>query len=122
MSMSRPCKKCGSEAFRTEQKIFKNGTEHIARYCLKCESFIDYAAKEIPPGMFVMPYGRHKGKPLSWIVQNDRDYAEWLKANVTSETMRFRVEAVLEEFTWTPLTSVIAKTLLDASNQWETKS
>ena len=72
--------------------------------------------------MFVMPYGRHKGKPLSWIVQNDRDYAEWLKANVTSETMRFRVEGSAGRIYVDAAYERDCKTLLDASNQREAKS
>ena len=68
----RPCRKCGCIAYRTVGKEFKDGTNHIARYCLDCDAFIDYAAQEIPAAMFVMPYGKYKGRSLAEIVGSDR--------------------------------------------------
>lgn len=84
----RPCRKCGSVAFKTRQHIHKNGTEHIRRECAECNAYIDNAAQEFPPGMFVMPFGKHQGKSLDWIVENDRAYVDWFmktpkKANIS---------------------------------------
>jgi len=94
----RACKRCDSVAFRTENKTFKNGTEHIARFCLCCGAFMDYAAKEFPDGMFVMPFGRHRGKSLDWILENERDYAVWLasieKGSVSKRMQRLLTESV----------------------------
>ena len=93
---SRPCKKCGVDAFRIETKLFKNGTEHMARYCLQCGAFNDYAAKEIPPGMFLMPYGKYRGSSLQQIYEMDRDYLFWLGAN-SGPSIRKRCVAVVAQ-------------------------
>lgn len=93
----RLCKKCGSPSFRLEQVTFKNGSEHLKRICNQCEAFNDYAAKEIPPGMFLLPFGKYKGKPLDWIVFNDRGYAEWLWNNLKSKTIVARLEEVFAD-------------------------
>ena len=92
----KQCRKCGADSFRIESKTFSNGTEHLARYCNQCGRFADYAAKEIPPGMFIMPFGKYKGQSVQSVVVNDREYAEWLSER-TQPALRARIERVIFE-------------------------
>lgn len=92
----RPCRKCGSIAFRTEGVTFKDGTEHIKRICLECESFIDYAMKEMPEEMFVMPFGKYKGLSLAQLVEQDAAYARWLLREKKGSSIAIRIKIILK--------------------------
>lgn len=93
----RVCKNCKSPSFRTENKTFKNGSEHIARYCLQCGAFNDYAAKEFPAAMFVMPFGKYKGLSLQQVVDKDRGYAQWMANVQGGKVLGKRLREVMRE-------------------------
>lgn len=95
--MTRSCKKCGSVAFRIEQKKFKNGSEHLARYCLECNAFIDYARNEVPSSFYLMPFGKHQGKPLSHIVESDPAYARWVCRSFPGKIISKRMQEAIDE-------------------------
>ena len=93
---TRPCDNCGSTFYRFTHHEFKNKTIHLRRSCGECGKFLDWAAKETPPGTFVMPFGKHKGKRVEWICQNDVGYAAWAMQSL-QPTMRKRFQAVFRK-------------------------
>ena len=108
----RPCRRCGDISFYMREVTFKDGTVHVARYCNQFQHFLDYAAKEMPPGMFVMPYGKHKGVSLQAIFEKDRGYANWLCEHA-SPSIRKRMQTVMGEFAAERMDAFI-----EQSRQW----
>jgi len=46
---------------------------------------------------FKMPQGKHKGRSMRWIVENDAPYAEWCVENMNSAWIRNKFIELFEE-------------------------
>jgi hypothetical protein len=73
MEQEVQCKKCGSvDNYRTEPS-----GDHIKAICLKCDSYIKFLSQ--PNKEFLMPFGKHKGKPLESLKsEEDVKYLNWM--------------------------------------------
>jgi len=72
IGVPRPCGKCGSF-----QRTKRRKGPHLGEYC-ECGHLLRWVPKEITLERaleFVMPFGKHKGKPLKDI---DDEYLDWL--------------------------------------------
>lgn len=74
------CKYCNHDEFYFEEKIFSNGTKHIAQICRQCNTHQKYVAQNNP--LEVMPFGKYKGQKFSEIM--DKGYLRWLLENLKS--------------------------------------
>lgn len=43
------------------------------------------------------PFGKYKGKTFEWVVENDRNYAEWAANNMNNAAIKKAVQEALEE-------------------------
>ena len=66
------CPKCESSQTTEAPQTFKNGLVHIRVTCAGCKSFLGWKPQNKP---LVMPFGKHKGKPLELIPDS---YLDWL--------------------------------------------
>lgn len=89
------CKYCDNEEMSIKEVIFKNGTKHLERKCVKCGRQNGYAPKDIDPNDWRLPFGKYKGKTLGEVLKEDKSYLEWLYDNSKKETMRNRIDEVL---------------------------
>lgn len=73
IGVPRPCGKCGSF-----QRTKRRKGPHLGEYCV-CGHLLRWVPKEITLERaleFVLPFGKHKGKKLSEI--DDDEYLHWL--------------------------------------------
>lgn len=85
------CKKEFDE-YKTEEKVFVNGSKHIAGYCPHCGKWIKF----LPQGGEDMLYfGKHKGEKISEVAKNDREYLIWLKDNFAKHSLKKKIEKYL---------------------------
>ena len=57
-------------------QTFKNGTKHLRLECKDCSKFLGFKQQPIDPEVYVLHFGKHKGKTL---VECPVDYREWLR-------------------------------------------
>lgn len=69
------CKYCNSLNLIKEEQIF-DGKKRVRVECGECGKFQEWEAY-IDDVDFEMPFGKHSGKKLTQIVEQDRDYALW---------------------------------------------
>lgn len=75
--MRLKCKHCGEVDADTTQ----NGP-HISAYCTVCGSFIKHVPKIATD--FTFYFGKYKNRLASEVVEEDRNYCEWVLENVIS--------------------------------------
>ena len=66
------CKKCNHHEFYFDEKIFSNGTKHIAQHCRQCNTFQKYVPQNNP--IEVMYLGKYKGQKINDI---DKSYCTY---------------------------------------------
>lgn len=86
--MNKIC--CGVEWTEGNAAIQQEGPHRVAR-CPLCNKWL--AALPGDPAAFVMPFGKHKGKPVSSMWEEDPDYCRWL---MEQDFVRPRLREVLE--------------------------
>jgi uncharacterized protein (DUF3820 family) len=74
------CKNCNHHEFYFDEKIFSNGTKHIAQHCRQCNTFQKYVPQNNP--LEVMYFGKYKGQKIELI--EDTAYLTWLYKNLSS--------------------------------------
>ena len=74
------CKNCNNDEFYFDEKIFSNGTKHIAQVCRQCDTFQKYVPQNNP--LEIMPFGKYKGQRIDAIM--DKTYLTWLLKNLKS--------------------------------------
>jgi hypothetical protein len=89
------CKYCGGETTE-ELQLFANGTKHIKIICVECGRFQQFKQR-VDDSDFVMPFGKYKGKTISEIIKDDRQYAIWVSEKVKSNNVKRRFKAILEQ-------------------------
>lgn len=83
------CKRCGSVDVSLEVREYSHA-EHIWGTCNDCSNKAALNQRQ-KPEFFTMPFGKHKGKSVMMIIEEDRQYAEWvvnksdLKQNIKSK-------------------------------------
>jgi len=89
------CTHCGGQLEETEQ-IFSNGTKHIKLLCSDCRMWNGYKKQIVDSTKFEMPFGKHKGKTLGAICEDNPHYLLWAKDNFKGNIKR-RIEDVLSK-------------------------
>lgn len=79
------CPQCQS----TNQITSREGP-HIKANCSDCGRFIQFVKQ--PAANFRMPFGVHKGLPLSQVPES---YLRWAAEHVTSENVQLRIQEYL---------------------------
>ncbi|MEK9207428.1 MAG: hypothetical protein AAB922_03035 [Patescibacteria group bacterium] len=92
------CPSCRKEnEYTTKERFFSNGTKHIEAICVTCNKWIKFL-QQVGAEEFRMPYGKHKGKTLRGIKEEDREYLEWFVENSESLKIIKRIKEVLESY------------------------
>lgn len=87
----KPC--CNEKKIETPQ-TFSNGTVHIKLTCSTCGKHHGYKPQTKGPDR-VLEFGKHKGKTLKYVYDNDKTYLVWLMSN-SSGGVRLDVKALLD--------------------------
>jgi hypothetical protein len=92
------CRHCQTEQDELKADIRKeylaNGGYHLMAYCHECGKFI----KNIPhskPQM--LHFGKHKGKPISQVAEEDSSYLRWLSSQDIKESLKCAILEILEK-------------------------
>ena len=78
-----------------EEKTFEDGKIHVQASCKHCGGFLKWWPK-VTDEEFEMPFGKYKGKKLTDIIKDDRDYAVWAAANLTKGNVAKRIQNLLK--------------------------
>ena len=74
--MKYKCPTCKNlDELKLEEKVFSNGTKHISASCSNCGRWIKFIGYDNNPKMY---FGKHKGKTLEEIKNEDKEYLEWI--------------------------------------------
>ena len=65
--------------------------------CIDCGAHNGYVSQGGDPELFIMPFGKHKGKSLREIVKLDIKYMYWMLENVESVSIIDRCVEVLDK-------------------------
>ena len=88
---NQTCHHCGSPDFVTHERKFSNGTKHLELRC-SAGHFQKFLPQNNP--VFVMPFGRHKGKAIKDLPD---DYLAWMLENADlKNNLRRHLEAEFE--------------------------
>ena len=87
---TEPCGKChGSTVLR------RNGP-HLELRCPRC-GHIRFLQQNGSYKNFVMPFGKHKGKNIEWIVKNDESFVSWAANNMNNGNIKKKFERALAD-------------------------
>lgn len=89
------CKGCGSVDVVLLPREYADGKIHIWAECRDCK-VKEAISQNQGPESFIMPFGKHRGQPISWIVENDRQYAEWVLRSDLKENIKLQFAHALE--------------------------
>lgn len=81
---------CGVEWTESNAAIGQEGLHRVAR-CPVCNKWLCALPGDL--AVFIMPFGKHKGKTVSLMWEEDPEYCEWL---LTQDFVRPRLREVLE--------------------------
>ena len=85
------CPKCGKSP-----TYLKQVKQHIGWYCFRC-GWLKWRSQKWQ--IFVMPFGKHKGKTLQWIAENDQEYIDWAAHKMENKNIKEKFqEAYMEIF------------------------
>ncbi len=92
------CVRCDIDLDELEAKIerhyLSNGGVHLTAYCSHCGKFIKNIPHSKPE---VLHFGKHKGKPLAVIANEDESYLRWLSnQDNVRESLKSAILEVLE--------------------------
>jgi len=74
---------CEHKEINMEEKTFSNGSKHIEKRCKNCNKHLGYEPQHnIFEDSFEMPFGKHKGKTLSYVYRNFPDYLLWVSKEI----------------------------------------
>ena len=77
------------------RKIYlSNGGYHLVAYCSSCQKFIKNIPHSEPQ---VLHFGKHKGKPLAVIANEDESYLRWLVAQDIKQSLKGAILKILEK-------------------------
>lgn len=65
---------CSNKELVEKLQTFKNGTNHLRRYCKNCNKFFGFIQQELKDD-YILHFGKYKGKKLNEV---DDSYLEWL--------------------------------------------
>lgn len=79
---------------------WKSAAEAFFRICRtrNLNPFDANLANEAKPNLPTMPFGKHKGKTIEWIVENDPCYAEWAVETIKSTRLRKFFDEALQKY------------------------
>jgi len=76
------CRFCGNTNTEVTEVEFKDGSKHLKEFCNPCSKWIGWVPQNKDPREFVMPIGKHNGKTLQKILEDDFDYLLWASENL----------------------------------------
>jgi uncharacterized Zn finger protein len=92
------CRQCGLEQDELKADVKKqyltNGGHHLIAYCSGCGSFIKNLPHSKPQ---VLHFGKHKGKAIAVIANEDESYLRWLANQEIKESLKCAILEVLEK-------------------------
>jgi len=96
------CDKCNSDTFHIVPKKFANGTIHKEARCAKCQTYLQYVKSVEPIGQtkndeeLGFKFGKHAGKTLGQVFDQDKDYLTWAAQNWKNEWFKKQIITFLE--------------------------
>ena len=91
------CKYCGETKTKEETLINKIGNPYIKQSCARCGKYIKFLQNDFDPRDFIMPFGKHRGRMLSEIKDEDIEYLEWAKDNFNDGEIKDKITYVLNK-------------------------
>ena len=91
MNKCYQCKK-EFEEYKTEEKIFTNGTKHISASCPLCGHWIKFLSQG---GEDLLYFGKYEGEKISEVAKKDKQYLIWLKDNIAKQGLKKKIEKYL---------------------------
>jgi hypothetical protein len=92
------CRHCKTEQDELKADIRKeyiaNGGFHLMAYCYLCGKFIKNIPHAKPQVLF---FGKHKGKSISQIAEEDASYLRWLSNQNIKESLKCAILSELEK-------------------------
>jgi uncharacterized protein (DUF3820 family) len=76
------------------KEYLSNGGYHLIAYCCECQKFIKNLPHSTPQ---VLHFGKHKGKSIAEIANEDESYLRWLSGQDIKESLKSAILSTLEK-------------------------
>ncbi|NKE69866.1 hypothetical protein [Candidatus Manganitrophus noduliformans] len=85
------CSRCGAIFSELKAKLALSGP-HVKASCPECGGYVKFISQGGDPMLW---FGKYRGKKLTDVVANDRQYLEWLVCQHIQPSLRKKIKGVL---------------------------